>query len=369
MHNLKINVILLIALLFLPAVSPADSGKAVQERSKSIVVVTAYNKRGQPLTEGTGFIASPEGAVVTNYHVIGIAKDLKVRSGKTILDVEGVIHADIENDLVILKVKGKNLPAVSPGEVERMKPGEKVYVLSSSEETGVEVNEGTFSGIKTIDGGKKVLKIMAPLSHGSSGSPVLNSEGNVIGIVTFLMKRTRNILLAMPADLIRDRIGNKKVILSKNNAMRAYKETPQYWFYLGYFLLEAGAHKEAIEVLREAVRLRPDSADAYYYLGAAYEKSDKDTEASNAYRKAVAAAPEFTDAYFSLGVTYGRMGKYREAAEALKTAIRLEPDYGDAHYNLCLTYLLLKDKTSAAEEYRLLKAISPELANKILKAM
>lgn len=370
MQNMTKIIMFLSAVLFLlPAASSPDDVNVLKEHSKSVVVVAAYNNKGRPLTEGTGFIASPAGAVVTNYHVIGIAKDIKVKAGKANLAVEGIIHADKENDLVVLKVKGKAFPAISTGELNKMKVGERVYILSSSEETGTEMHEGTFVGIKTTAGGRKVLKITAPVLHGSSGSPVFNGNGEVIGIVTFLIKRTQNILLAMPADLIKERVRSKKVVLSKNAAIQAYKKTPQYRFYLGYFLLEAGAHAEAIDVLKEAVKLKRSFADAYYYLGAAYEKSGKDPEAASAYRKAVLAEPDFTDAYFSIGLTYGRMRKYREAIDALKSAVRLEPDYADAHYNLGLAYLLFKDKNSTLKEYRVLKDLSPGLANKLFRLM
>jgi len=369
MRHLIKSIIFLTPLFSLLSAASGDAVNTLKENSKAIVVVTAYNRKGQPLTEGTGFIAASDGAVVTNYHVIGIAHDIKVRSGRRPLNVTGVIYADKDNDLIILKVKEKDLPAVTLGDAEKIRPGERVFILSASEKADTETHGGTFIGTKTMSGGRRALKIIAPVSHGSSGSPVFDGDGKVIGIVTFLIKRTQNILLAMPEDLIKEKIKRKTVVLSKYEAIRTYKKTPQYWFYLGYFLLGAGAHKEAIDVLKEAAKMKPDFADAYYYLGAAYEKSGKDTEAGEAYRRAVKAAPDYTDAYFSLGITYGKLGKYREAADALKSAVRLEPDYADARYNLGLAYLLLKERGLALEEHRALKGISPALADKLFKAM
>lgn len=363
-----IKFILLTALLFIPALTSAEADRVFRENHKSIVVVTAYNNKGQALTEGTGFVAGEDGVIVTNFHVISIASDVKVKTGPKVMDVEGVIHADKENDLVILKVNTKNLPAVRLGNAEKNKTGDKLYIISSRE--GVEniISDGIYRGIKEITHKRKVLQVAAPVTHGSSGSPVFNESGEVIGIVTFSIKRTQRILLAMPIDLIRDKIRNRKIIASKSNAIRSYKEAPERWFYLGYFLIEAGAHEDAIGVLKEAVRLRPDFADAYYYLGSAYEKAGKDTKATEAYKKAVLAASDFSDAYFSLGLTYGRLGKYREAANALKETVKLEPDYADAHYNLCLIYLVLKDKASALEEYRILKGLDVNLAEKLFKS-
>jgi len=362
------KLIFLIVLL-IPAFSFADAGTVFRENSKSVVVVTAYNKKGEPLTEGTGFIAGRDGIVVTNFHVISIASDVKVKAGGKVLDVEGVIHEDRKNDLIVLKVKGNNLPAVQFGDFNRLNKAEKIYVISSSEGSENIISGGTFKGIKEITHNRKALQIAAPVTHGSSGSPVFNENGEVVGIVTFLIRRTHDVILAMPAGIISEKISSPKIAVSKTDAIRSYRNMPERWFYLGYFLMEAGAHKDAIGVLKEAVRLQRGLADAHYYLGVAYEESKMDTKAVGAYRKAISAEPGFPDAYFSLGMTYGRLGRYREAVDALKGAVRLEPDFADARYNLCLTYLLLKDKASAAEEYRVLKEISPELANRVLKNM
>lgn len=364
-----IKFILLIAVLFLPTLASADANRVFKENGKVIVVVTAYNKKGQALTEGTGFIAGQDGVIVTSFHVIGIASDVKVRAGNKIMDVEGVLHEDRENDLIVLKAKGENLPAVRFGDVGKNKTGDKVYIISSSEGAENVITEGIFKGIKEVTYKRKTLQIAAPVTHGSSGSPVFNENGEVVGIVTFLITRSQSLILAMPADLIKEKVRNKKIIASKSSAIKAYKKLPEYWFYLGYFLSETSAFKDAIDVLKEAVRQNPGFADAHYYLGAAYEKSKMDAKASEAYMKAVKAAPDFSDAYFRLGMTYGKMGKYRDAVEALKEAVKLEPEYAEAHYNLCLTYLLLKDKPSAVEEYRVLKGISPELADKLLNQM
>ncbi|MBI5740094.1 MAG: serine protease [Nitrospirae bacterium] len=359
--------LIFLVMLFIPAFSFADAGKVFRENSKSVVVVTAYNQKGEPLTEGTGFITGRDGIVVTNFHVISIASDVKVKAGGKVLNVEGVIHEDRKNDLIVLKVKGNNLPAVKFGDFNKAGMGEKVYIISSSDGRENVISDGTFKGIKEITHNGKALKIAAPVTHGSSGSPVFNERGEVIGIVTFLIRRTQNLILAMPSGIISEKTSGPEI--SKTDAIRAYKNMPERWFYLGYFLMEAGAHKDAIDVLKEAVRLQHGFAEAHYYLGVAYEESKMDTKAVGAYRKAVGADPAFSDAYFSLGMTYGRLGRYREAADALKEAVRLEPDYADARYYLCLTYLLLKDKASASEEFRALKEISPELANKVLKNM
>jgi tetratricopeptide (TPR) repeat protein len=64
-------------------------------------------------------------------------------------------------------------------------------------------------------------------------------------------------------------------------------------------------------------------------------------------------------------VNYSKLRRYREAIEAYKEAIRIKPDFAEAHYNLGLTYLILGDKGSALDEYRILKDLDKDLANKL----
>ncbi|MBI5674375.1 MAG: serine protease [Nitrospirae bacterium] len=330
--------LLLIALLLFPSLSSADNYTVFRENQESIVVVTAYNKKGEPLTEGTGFIASADGAVITNYHVIGIAKDIKIRSGIKVLDVEGVMYADKENDFVILRVKGKDLHPVKFGDAGQINSGEKVYIISSSKDSGNTISKGTFRRMRIISPGRKVVEITAPVSHGSSGSPLFNKNGEVIGMTTFLIKRTENLILAMPADVIRDKLKISGAVTAIESIIKNYRNTAEYWFYLGYYLSEVGAHKDAIDVFTEAISRKPGFADARYYRGVAYENRGKYKEAARDYREAIKLNADFADAHFSLGITYGKLAMYKEAVEVLKQAVRLEPDFADAYYNLGVAY-------------------------------
>jgi Flp pilus assembly protein TadD len=355
-----VNCVLMMAALLGPAVSFAGSDSVYRKTAGSVAVVTAYNKAGQPLTEGSGFIASEDGAVVTNYHVVGIAKAIKVRTGGRVLDVKGVIYGDKDNDLVILSTRGKDMPAVRPGDSGKMRAGEKVYIVSGSEDSGVMIYEGIFKGTGTHIRGRKALEISAPLSHGSSGSPVFNSDGEVIGVVTFFINRGQPLILAMPVDLIKDKMKNRAMTASVDRIIKEYNKTAEYWFYLGYYLSAAGAHKEAAGVLGEAVRLKPGYADAYYYRGIAYEKLNKNKEAAAAFRKAVKAAPDFADAHFSLGVLCGKQGRYREAVEALKQAVTFAPDFPYAYYSMGVAYGKLGLMRDSVEAYKQAVRLKPD---------
>ena len=125
--------VLIISFVFLltPTVSFADAeaNRIFKLNSKAVVMVTAYDEKGNEIGRGSGFIVRRDGAVVTNYHVIGMASDIKVKAGNKVLDVEGLIFTDKKNDLAILKAKAKNMPVVKLGVIGKANIGEHVYVI------------------------------------------------------------------------------------------------------------------------------------------------------------------------------------------------------------------------------------------------
>jgi len=354
-----LKFILVTAFIVCPAISFADAGSVFKKTMGSIAVVTAYNRAGEPLTEGSGFVASADGAIVTNYHVVGIAKAIKVRMGNKVLDVQGVIYGDKDNDLVVLKTKGKGMPAVRFGDSDKIREGEKVYIVGGTEGR-VKVHEGVFKGTKAVIHGRKALEISVPVTHGSSGSAVFNSAGEVIGIVTLFINRGTPLVWAMPVNLIRDRINSRGKIVSVDKIIKEYSRSAEYWFCLGYFLLKTGAPRDAIGVLREAVRLKPGYADAHYYLGIASDTLNRNKEAEGSFRKALRAAPDFADAHFSLGVLYGKQGLYKEAVEALKQAVKYAPDFPDAYYAMGVALGKLGRYREGIEAYKEAIRLKPD---------
>lgn len=129
---------------------------------------------------------------------------------------------------------------------------------------------------------------------------------------------------------------------------------------------DLGMHKEAIEAFKQAIVTKPDMAEAYFGLGNAYGNIGMYKEEVEAYRQAVRIKPDYAVAYYNLGVVYGgNLKMYEEAIAAFKQATAINPGDSNTHYNLGIVYLLLHDRDSALGEYKILKRLSPELANKI----
>ncbi|MBI4699210.1 MAG: serine protease [Nitrospirae bacterium] len=349
-------------ILLLPVIVSADAEKIFMENSEAVVVVITLDANGKPISQGSGFIVRSDGAVVTNYHVVSNAKDIKVKAGKKILDVEGLIHAGKENDLVILKAKGERLPVVRIGDIKNANIGEKVYVISSPEGLENTISDGLLSGIREIDEEKKILQITAPVSPGSSGGPVFNKDGEVIGIATFIIKEAQNLNFAMPVNLIKSKFENKKIASLKDSSLEDYKKTAEYWFYLGVAYSKSGTWQSAIEAFKNAIKIKPDSCcEARYNLGTAYINIGMWSDAIETLKQTIKLRPDYAEGHANLAYAYAGLGLRREAIGEYKHAIRIQPDSA-YYYNLGLSYAALGMYAEAIETFKQTINIKPDFA-------
>jgi len=395
-QNIFIVSVLLIMKILLPTISFADADRIFKDNNKAVVVIVTYDKEGNPISQGSGFIVRKDGAIVTNYHVISNATDIKVKADDHFLEFMGLLHTDKENDVVILKVKGKNLPTVKIGDVTKMSVGDKVYVISSPQGLENTISDGILSGIREITSQRQILQITAPISQGSSGGPVFNKDSQVIGIATLLIKDAQNLNFAIPVNFIKEKINNEKITALNDIGLEDYKETTDYWIVLGisYFetkmykeAIEAYEHaikinptfarayrglgfiyselnmyKDAIETIDKAIRLEPDDADTYFTLGFIYGKTNMFFKAAEAFKQAIRIKPDHVAAHSRLGLIYDILGMSKEAIESYKQAIRLRPDYVEAHFGLGMAYLGSGNKGKALDQYKILKELDREKA-------
>ncbi len=285
---------------------------------------------------------------------------LKIRVGNKVLKVEGLLYINKENDLVILKADGRGLPTVKIGDIAKVNIGEKVYVIGSPEGLENTISDGILSGIRDITPHRKVLQITAPISAGSSGGPVFNQHGEVIGISTFIIKEAQNLNFAMPVNLIKDNIGQGKVIAFKDAGIEDYKKTGEYWFNVGNAYADSGMNKEAVEAFNQSIKIEPDVASSHVNLGVAYARLGMYKEAIDSHKQAIRIEPDNAFAHNDLGAAYSKIGMHKEAIEAFKQAIRIKPEYPEAHYNLGIDYKEIGMYKEAIDSYKQAIRIKPE---------
>jgi len=176
---------LFLALQQAPCQSPLSVADVVKRSSDAVVQVVASDASGKDTALGSGFLISSDGKIVTNYHVIKGAHSALVKlANGAFFPVEGILAVDIDRDLVILKVPGKNLPFLPIGNSTDLHVGDHVVAIGSPLGLEGTVSDGIVSAIRE-EQDKKWIQTTAPVSHGNSGGPLLDLNGNVTGVITW----------------------------------------------------------------------------------------------------------------------------------------------------------------------------------------
>jgi S1-C subfamily serine protease len=186
--------------------SPSEIAR---EQSKAVVIIEALDERGSVIGQGSGFIVTPQGAVVTNLHVVQGAASLRVKlPGGDAYKTSDLIDVDDVKDIAIVKIKGFKLPVVTLGDSDKAETGEAVVAISSPEGLVNSISTGVISGVRRFDT-HRVFQISAPISQGSSGGALFNASGEVIGVITYLLKSGQNLNFAVPINYARGMIGDQ----------------------------------------------------------------------------------------------------------------------------------------------------------------
>lgn len=170
-------------------------------------MIVTSDASGQPLALGSGF-AVGDGVIATNMHVIegASAARLKVIGRPQTYTVGGVLGTDNAADLAVLKVAGLEAPPLHLGDSKQAAVGDQVFAVGNPEGLEGTFSAGIISGIRSI-GANRLLQITAPISPGSSGGPVIDSTGKVLGIAVATFKEGQNLNFAVPVSYLRALLG------------------------------------------------------------------------------------------------------------------------------------------------------------------
>jgi len=181
-----------------------DVSSIYKQIGPSVVVIQRYDEKKQKTGIGTGFFVSSGGNVVTNHHVLrgAVSADIRVPSGK-VYPIREVLAEDPENDLIMVSVQ---IPPyeVQPLSVRTSLPdiGERVVVIGSPMGLDQTVSDGIVSAVREIQGSKKIIQITAPISPGSSGSPVVSMKGDVVAVACALLANGQNLNFGIPSERV-----------------------------------------------------------------------------------------------------------------------------------------------------------------------
>lgn len=192
-----------LALLAASSVYAQTAQEIAKKAFNSTVLLVMEDANGQPLSLGSGFFVR-DGEIASNLHVVeGAARGYAKLIGQTTkYDIEGITGVDPNYDLVVLKISGGSSRSLALGDSDAVQVGESIYAVGNPQGLEGTFSQGIVSSIREV-GTDKLFQMTAPISPGSSGGPVLNAKGDVIGVSVATFKGGQNLNFAIPAKYLK----------------------------------------------------------------------------------------------------------------------------------------------------------------------
>ena len=197
------------------ALSPAEIAAAA---TPAIVSIRT------PLGLGTGFVVRDSGWIVTNLHVInGADRALVTFPNTKSFPVLEVLNVSAAHDLALLRIDAKGLPVLKLADSEKVRPGDAIVAIGHPLGLEDTVSNGLVSAVRQL-GDLTALQISAPIAPGSSGGPLLDEHGEVVGVATAILRGGQNLNLGVPAKYVQALLQNPKPVTL---ASLAAAQTPE----------------------------------------------------------------------------------------------------------------------------------------------
>ncbi len=362
----------------------------------STVYLEMKDTNDKTLGIGSGFFVKTN-IIATNYHVIeGAANGTAKLVGKSrTYKIKGVTAVDQDNDLALLKVTAFGIRSLSLGDSDKVRIGETVYVAGNPKGLEGTFSDGIISSLRDEFINQR-LQMTAPISPGSSGGPVLNKKGEVIGVSVAVHRAldAQNLNFAIPSKHLKKlleksksakplsqgrqsasantylRWGNIKyelgdyagavidytmVILLQPNNFQAYVRRGVSKFHLEQ-------HSAAIVDYDIAIQLQPNIAGIYLLRGYVKAESGRPFAAITDFDNVIRLQPDSVKAYISRGLVKVSLEQYIAAISDFDIAIRLQPDSVEAYVNRGLVKVSLEKYIAAISDFDIAIRLQPDNA-------
>jgi hypothetical protein len=152
---------------------------------------------------GAGFVIDADGLIATNLHVIDETREAKVifPDGRT-YPIARVLAVDEASDLAIIEVPAHGLSALPLGDSDSLLVGERIYAIGNPVGFDYSMSDGILGGLRMLRGVPS-LQVSVAMAPGSSGGPILNKEGKVIGVARGIVPRAESLGFAVPINTLK----------------------------------------------------------------------------------------------------------------------------------------------------------------------
>lgn len=197
MKRLKmyLSLVAVVAILFASTVSSGAIGFEAETAYESVFVIYCGNSLGSGFAVG-------ENCIVTNAHVVDSGSAITVQTYGGEQYRATVLGSSAYMDIAVLIVEGANFPFLEIADLSTMKTGDDIYTIGAPKGMTYTLTKGGISAKERELNGQTYIQIDAPINEGNSGGPLLNDQGQVLGMNTLKLLEAEGIGLAIPVSRI-----------------------------------------------------------------------------------------------------------------------------------------------------------------------
>jgi tetratricopeptide (TPR) repeat protein len=358
----KLRVLALVSFVFimgLPLLSQTDEAAKIFAQDKDgVVSLYVYGGNKELVAKGVAFGLSDD-LLLTSYHLVSAAEDVegvnvKGKKGK----IEGIVAADRAIDVALVKSKNKATP-LPVGDSKDLASGARIFAIGANEAGDIIITEGTVRNLHKLSENLTLIESSLSIPDGFNGGPLLNTNGQVVGILLILDQSAR-IGIASNAWSNIPRTG--KLTAFKDWNKEDYLATNDGAYLAGrvFYLLDNMSN--AGKYLERVVKANPSLTEAQALLAMVYSKQRNFQSAVTAFQKVIELDPKRASAYFELGDIYFRMQKWGDAISLLEKGVALDPNRPQALFTIGNANDALPDFAKAADAYERFLKLNPENA-------
>ena len=379
------------------AIGALDLESVVERSQASGVVILGEKGEEKTPIQSSGCIVSAGGLILTTTHQVRNVANLQGHFIDGTRQALTVVAIDNQQEIALLKSEAPAGKPAQIGDSATLKSGSELIAIAAPANLNFSTVSGIVSSTQRTYQGYSVLQTNLPASPGSSGGPVFNKDGDLVGLIIGKLRdqdwvtivnpinNARSLLtqhgLLPPVDPTQAQNANEAIIPSETldirekEAVNAYNtgvaaENPtqkiaayesathllpafyEAWFNLAIAHTSAGNLTEAWEAYAKARSLRPNAIAVHRNMGRIALKRQQTNDAIACFQNALKYAPDDASVYNDLGEALRQAKQLDKAEQALLKAQQLRHDYALAYYNLGLTYVAMDRNAEANVQFK-----------------
>jgi len=334
-----------------------ESAQLLEKNKDGVLSLFAYGGNKELIGKGVGF-GLAEDVVATSYHLISQAEEVEgvnVKGKK--MKIEGIISADRNSDVALLKVKGK-VGVFTLGDSNELQEGSRLFALGTNESGEITIAEGTVRNVHKLGDSQAVIESSISLPEGYNGGPLLDLGGKAVGL-TVIMEKSR---VGIPVNAWKGLARLGKITAFKDWTKEDYLASFEGAYLAGRIASLMDETLNAQKYLERVVKVKPEMIEAQALLASVYVKQRNYSAAVTAYQKVAELDPNRASAQLGLGDVYFRMQRWNEAAAALEKGVALDSSNKQTLFQIGNAYEELRDFAKAADAYERFLKLNPENA-------